>query len=356
MEKFALLDSNLTETDIQLLVGGIFTKYGKIDRCGGGMCGSVYFFDQGENVHPRWVAAKVPRAPAYDRIERNRRFLRELEIQHSTYYHEFVSHPFDYEIVYDTPVALYRAMNDDLSGWIYQEHFSDAGRLATLSYLCAALIHCRSRGVLCHQDLKPQNILMRDYRKDFRGLPEEDVYNVPLLADFGLANMGLEYNRPDGPKPYMAPEQWLDGIAEGASDVFSLGVIIYEVMTRGMHPVGHRVSDWWPEPRPGNSKKWQRDDFWKRWAKDGSPISPAVFVHDDLRRIVCDCMSPLPASLPSLQQIQADLLEVLRTVDRKAFEQATFRISYANSKTKSLDDWPYRNQRLDRLRMAFQSD
>lgn len=45
-----LLDSGFTEEKIQRLVEGSFSKYGKVDRRSGGMCGSIFFFDQGENV------------------------------------------------------------------------------------------------------------------------------------------------------------------------------------------------------------------------------------------------------------------------------------------------------------------
>jgi serine/threonine protein kinase len=351
-----LLDSGFTEEEIQRFVEILLSKYGKVTHRSGGMCGSVFFFDQGENAHPRYIAVKVPRAPSDNPAERHRRFLREIQIQHNTFSHEFVCHPFDYEIVFDTPVALYRATSGDLSKWIPQAGFSNAGRLSTLSYLCAALIHCRQRGVLNHQDLKPQNVLMRDYRSDFDGLPVEDVYTVPLLADFGLANMSLEHDRADGPKPYMSPEQWSENKANGASDVFSFGVIMYEVMTRGIHPIGERVSDWWPTPREGNSKKWLRDDHWKRWAKAGNAIAPNPQVSGDFERLVRDCMSPKPELRPSFEEVQGRLLRLLRSLDSRAYDQAAFRINYANSNAGTVDDWPYRNHRLERLLKLLEID
>jgi serine/threonine protein kinase len=354
MKQLALLDSDFSEDVIQDFVACAFHKYGKVRRRSAGMCGSVYFFDQGENVHPRWVAVKIPRTPKNDRSERNRRFLREMEIQHKTFSHEFVCYPFDYDIIYDTPAGLYRAMDGDLSNWIPDEKFSDVGRLSTLAYLCAALIHCRTRGVLCHQDLKPENILMRNYRPDFIGLPEADIFNIPRLADFGLANMGLDFQHPAGAKPYMAPEQWLTRMANGASDVFSFGVIIFEVMTRGMHPLGERTFEWWPKPLPGNSKKWLREEMWFRWAKDGNPVSSTLSGCDGVDEIARACMSSNPTDRPSFEEVQERLLGVLWGIDKEAFNQANFRISYANGQAGTNDDWPYRDRRLDRLRIALQ--
>jgi eukaryotic-like serine/threonine-protein kinase len=158
----SLLDENNHQDFVQLILEVNLSKYGRITRHCNGMCGAVYFFDQGENVHPRFVAAKLPLIPTNDRAERNRRFLREIELQHSTFYHRFVCWPFDYKMVLDTPVALYSASDGDLSQWIPRQEWSTTSRLATLAYLCSALAHCRSRGIICHQDLKPQNVLMRN--------------------------------------------------------------------------------------------------------------------------------------------------------------------------------------------------
>jgi eukaryotic-like serine/threonine-protein kinase len=271
----------------------------------------------------------------------------------NTFYHEFVCHLFDYEIVFDTPVALYRALDGDLSNWIPKTDFSDVGRISTLSYLCTALIHCRQRGVINHQDLKPQNVLMRDYRRDFDGLSGEDVYTIPLLADFGLANMSSEHDQPDGPKPYMSPEQWSEEKATGASDVFSFGVIMYEVMTRGIHPMGERVSDWWPIPREGNSKKWSRDELWRRWAAKGNVIAPNPQISGDLEHLVNDCMSPRPELRPSFDDVQERLLRLLHSLDSSTYKQAAFRINHANSTSRPVADWPCRNHRLERLLNFF---
>ena len=356
MSDLALLDSDLSEEIIQTIVESTFAQHGRIERRSGGLCGLVYFFDQGENIHPRWIAVKIPRTPKSNRDERNRRFMREMEIQHRTYYHEFVCHPFDYDVVHDTPAILYRCANCDLAKWLQEDGHSDIARLATLAYLTTALAHCRSRGVLCHQDLKPQNVLMRNYRLDFRDLPDEDVFTIPLLADFGLANLWIDRQQSEGAKPYMAPEQWLTKKADGASDIFSLGVMIFEVMSRGIHPMGERTSDWWPEPNAGNSKKWLRDEVWEKWAKKGCPPSNMAAISDDVAKIVRSCMSSSPSDRPSLNEIQESLLHSLKALDERAYEQACFRISSANSQAQTTESWPYLNQRLERLRVLMRRD
>lgn len=344
----SLLDGLYGEEEISAFLEGRLSKYGRIKMRSGGMCGTVYFFDQGENVHPRWVAAKIPRVPAKDRSERNRRFLREIEIQHRTFYHRFVCWPFDYEMVLDTPVALYRASDGDLAQWIPRQDFSPSSRLAVLIYLCSALRHCRSRGMECHQDLKPQNILMRAAVDGVGEISGADVFEFPQLADFGLANMGLE-GHAEGARPYMAPEQWLADIADGDSDIFALGVIIFEVMTAGEHPYGGTIREWWPDPEEGKSKRWLRPDIWKKWAEAGNPITPARFLVDGVDHIARKCMSPSPSDRPTLDHIQAELLAVLLRHDPPSAIQAEFQFLHAEADPND-GSWPYRDERLDLVR------
>jgi len=99
--------------------------------------------------------------------------------------------------------------------------------------LADALAHIHARGIF-HRDLKPSNVLMS---------PE----GVPMLLDFNLsADVMLTTTRIGGTFPYMPPEQLQPLVEqgcfdpsslEGRSDLFSLGVILYQLLT-GSHPFG----------------------------------------------------------------------------------------------------------------------
>lgn len=108
--------------------------------------------------------------------------------------------------------------------------------------LARAVQHAHSRGIL-HRDIKPGNVLLKvDANGSVRCKNGETF--TPKLADFGLAKSLItdgETNSPDntltgillGTPPYMAPEQ-LCGIKRNIdvrTDIFSLGVILYELLT-----------------------------------------------------------------------------------------------------------------------------
>lgn len=89
--------------------------------------------------------------------------------------------------------------------------------------IAAALEHAHSKGYV-HRDIKPENILFR-----------ED--GSPVLTDFGIArtikskaNM-TQVGAVIGTPYYMSPEQAKGETSDGRSDLYSLGVVLYEMLT-----------------------------------------------------------------------------------------------------------------------------
>src|SRR5580698_11000380 len=87
-------------------------------------------------------------------------------------------------------------------------------------HLCAGLAAAHSKGVL-HRDLKPANIML-----DGRG--------QVVITDFGLAGVADDIRGPEvrsGTPAYMSPEQLSGKEVTMRSDIYALGLVLYEVFT-----------------------------------------------------------------------------------------------------------------------------
>jgi tRNA A-37 threonylcarbamoyl transferase component Bud32 len=103
--------------------------------------------------------------------------------------------------------------------------FTPEQALAVVPPVCEALQFAHEHGIV-HRDIKPENLLLD---KDGR----------VKIADFGIAKMlnendtsgVLTESQPAGTPQYMAPEQKAHRAADHRSDIYSLGVVLYEMLT-----------------------------------------------------------------------------------------------------------------------------
>jgi serine/threonine-protein kinase len=182
----------------------------------GGMA-TVYLALDEELGRP--VAVKVLSDHLADDDEFRARFVREARLAGR------LSHP--------NVVRVYDAGALDRRPFIVMEHvpgnsLAEAGRLPAERAVelglqaCAGLQHAHDAG-LVHRDVKPANLLVRD-----------DA--VLKIADFGIARAAESTRHTQvgtllGTAAYLAPEQIAGEDATPASDLYSLGAVLYELLT-----------------------------------------------------------------------------------------------------------------------------
>ena len=225
--------------------------YRVLRELGRGGMGTVYLGEREGPVRIR-AAVKLVSAPMRDDLAR-RRFETEQRAM-ARLSHPHIAKLFD------------AGTRDDGFPWFAMElvdgqpvtvdadaHRSDPReRVQTMARVCRAVEHAHRRGIL-HRDLKPSNILVE--RLDGEPTPRIIDFGIAKALDDPLSDRTLTANRMAiGTPAYMAPETVAVILGEGdldtRSDVYSLGVILYEILA-GTRPHPERALEQWIR---GNAK------------------------------------------------------------------------------------------------------
>jgi serine/threonine protein kinase len=204
-------------------VGRLIGVYRIVEQIGHGGMGEVYRAVRADGQYEKEVAIKLVRT-GYGSSELLQRFLHERQILASLD-HPNIARLYDggttedrvpylvMELIEGTPIDLYCDQND----------LGVNERLKLFTQVCAAVQYAHQRLVI-HRDIKPGNILVT---KD----------GVPKLLDFGIAKFldpssGADTTmvRPMTPE-YASPEQIRGEPITTATDVYSLGVVLYRLLT-----------------------------------------------------------------------------------------------------------------------------
>jgi serine/threonine protein kinase/tetratricopeptide (TPR) repeat protein len=118
-----------------------------------------------------------------------------------------------------------------VTNWCQEKKLSIRETVGLFQQICSGLQHAHQKGII-HRDLKPANVLVT----------EVDGVAIPKIIDFGIAKATGEQNQDNpwvtrmghvmGTPLYMSPEQLAGGSdVDTRSDIYSLGVLFYEMLT-----------------------------------------------------------------------------------------------------------------------------
>ena len=197
--------------------------------------GEVYLAE--DTKLERTVALKVlPPEVASDQ-ERMRRFVREAKAA-SALDHPNIVHVYEInESEGINYIAMQFVVGQTLSKAISGRPLAVETFLSIATQIVEALAEAHSRGII-HRDLKPQNIMISD--KGHVKLLDFGLARIeqPIMKDRDSQQATMSKTQSGivlGTIAYMSPEQALGQRVDQRTDIFSLGVVLYEMST-GMHP------------------------------------------------------------------------------------------------------------------------
>jgi eukaryotic-like serine/threonine-protein kinase len=202
-----------------------------LDRIGEGGCGVVYRAEQQEPM-TRDVALKIIRlgmdtGEFIERFETEQQALAMMNHPNIARVHDAGATPagrpyFVMELINGPPITRY-----------CDEHrLPTARRLELFAEVCQAIQHTHQKGII-HRDLKPSNILVA--LNDRKAVPKIIDFGIAKAVHGPLAERALLTRRHTfiGTPAYTSPEQMERGDVDvdTRSDIYSLGVLLYELLT-----------------------------------------------------------------------------------------------------------------------------
>ncbi|HSH25147.1 MAG TPA: Stk1 family PASTA domain-containing Ser/Thr kinase [Massilibacterium sp.] len=196
-------------------------RYKILETIGGG--GMAHVYKANDLILDRMVAVKVLRPELVFDDEFVRRFHREAQSTTSLDHPNIVS---VYDVGFDDP--YYFIVMEYVKGTTLKQYIQNRGVIPVeeavdiMKQVASAIEHAHANHII-HRDLKPHNILL-------------DEYGTAKVTDFGIATALTQTtithtNAVMGSIHYLSPEQARGGVVDKKTDIYSLGIVFFEMVT-----------------------------------------------------------------------------------------------------------------------------
>jgi serine/threonine protein kinase len=191
------------------------------------------------------------------------------------------------------PPMLQHHVNDSQSADQHSNQLTSRDLIKFIYHVAKGMEHLASNCIV-HRDLASRNILISSQR-------------VCKIGDFGMArhmeNSGDVYERHSRntkvPVRWMAPEVLVENSFTTKSDVFSFGILMWEIVTLGSTPYRHLKTD----------------QIIQAVARNGERPERPEYCHELLYNIMSSCWSHEPNQRPSFQELVAKLDGLLMSTE-----------------------------------------
>lgn len=222
--------------DANSLIGRVFdSRYRILDLIGRGGMSVVY---RAQQLSSQDIVALKVMTQSFGRDQRNLQRFNQEALASSRLRHPNTIKVFDYGQSRDGYlfIAMEYLQGRTLAEEIVARHRIDPRRLCAIAVqVCRSLGHAHSPHRIVHRDLKPDNVFLLD-----RPHPEIPGVDMVKVLDFGIAKFISEGVRSPsltqtgficGTPLYISPEQGLDEEITNRTDLYSLGVMLFEALS-----------------------------------------------------------------------------------------------------------------------------